>query len=481
MMNLSETMEKLRKDYHVAGMSAAVIRKGKIEECVGSGIRNVAENLPMTEKTVLPIGSITKSFTTLALGMLVDEGKLSWDTPVKEYIPELRLADPEAEEHAAVRDLLCHRTGVPRYDLQVAYCCSGDKKQMLKSLRYLNGSAPFRTKLQYSNQMVSLAGYLVDVLSGMPYEDFVRERIFRPLGMSRTDFEVDSLKKYGDYSAGYVYASDTYIEPPYLHLGAFNPAGGIVSCAEDMAKYVLFQLGHGPQLVKPETLEEMHTHQVIGSPYFWSFPEVQSAEYGLTWFTDIYRGHRMVSHGGNTNGYSAQLVMLPDEDFGMVVLSNASSTFSVDALGNILADEELGVKEIPDWSARYQKVFADYMGKAMAKIQKRAAEQIPGTHPTKELSEYAGTYEHPGFGKMTFALADGQLTGTWNGLPASLKHYHYDSFDLMLPMLGMPVPAHFEIAENGSVDGLKVWLEMDAPVEPAYFRRIAQKGQSDAV
>lgn len=471
-MNLSETMDQLMKDYHVAGMAAAVVRNGEVTDLEGRGLRNVAEQLPMTEKTVMPIGSITKSFTTLALGMLVEERKLDWDRPVKEYIPSLKLSDPEAEMHATVRDILCHRTGVPRYDLQVAYDAVDDPEKMIASLQYLDSTAPFRTKLQYSNQMVSLAGYLVDLLSGMSYKEFLKKRIFEPLGMDRTDFEVDSLSQYEDHAAGYVFANDQYIEPPYLHLGAFVPAGGIVSSAEDMAKYVNFQLGHGPELVKPETLKEMHTHQVIGSPYFWTFPEVQSAEYGLTWFTDIYRGVPMISHGGNTNGYSAQLVFLPDQDFGMVVLSNATSTFAVNALGNILSDEVLGVKDIPDWSARYQKVFADYFGKAMAKIQARAEKKIPDTHPSKEASAYEGTYEHPGFGTMVFTCSDNGYSGTWNGLPAMLNHYHYDSFDLILPMLGMPVPAQFEIGDDGSVTGIRVWLETDAPAKPAFFHKI---------
>lgn len=471
-MDVRETLESLRKDYHVAGMAAAVVKNGSVVCLEASGLRNVKDQLPMSAETVMPIGSITKSFTALALGMLVEEGKLDWDVPVKNYLPSLKLADPEAENNVTVRDILCHRSGVPRYDLQLAYDAVDDPQKMIASLQYLQPSAPFRTKLQYSNQMVSLAGYLVDVLSGISYKDFVKERIFRPLGMEHTDFEVDSLSGYEDHAAGYVYANEQYMEPPYLHLGAFNPAGGIVSCAKDMAKYVNFQLGHGPQLVKPETLKEMHTHQMIGSPYFWSFPEVQCAEYGMAWFTDIYRGVPMISHGGNTNGFSSQLAFLPEQDFGMVVLSNATSTFAVNALGNILCDEALGVKDIPDWSSRYQKVFTDYYGRIMGRLQERAAKKIPNTHTVRDSAAYEGVYEHPGFGTMNFRKGDKDgYTGTWNGLPAMLNHYHYDSFDLVLPMLGMPVPAQFVIADDGSVAGLKVWLETEAKVKPSFFRK----------
>ena len=474
-MQVANIAEKLREEYHMAGMSVAVVKDGEVVSADGYGLRNVADNLPMTKDTVLPVGSITKSFTALALGILADEGKLDWDEPVKTYIPWLKLSSQLLTDNVTTRDLLCHRTGVPRYDLQVAYDAKDDKEAMVQSLQYLETNAAFRTKLQYSNQMVSLAGYLVDVLSGTSYEEFVKERIFKPLGMDSTNFEIESLTEYEDVSKGYVFANDTFIEPPYMHLGAMTPAGGIVSTAADMAKYAIFQLGdgtvNGERLVSEANLKEMHTHQVIGSPYFWDFEEVQSAEYGFGWFVDIYRGKKMISHGGNTNGFSAQLTLLPEENFAVVALSNATSSFAVNAIGNILADEALGVEEIPDWSARYQEVFNNMMSGAMAGLQARAEAKIPDTTPTKPLEEYAGIYVHPGFGKMEFAMTEQGLAGTWNGLPAMLAHYHYDSFDLALPMLGQPVPAQFVIADNGSIEGIKVTIEAAPGIKPAFFAK----------
>ena len=473
-MQIANAVEKLMKDYQVAGMSVAVIKDGELVHVDGYGLRNVAENLPMTKDTVMPIGSTTKTFTALALGMLVDEGKLDWDEPVKTYIPWLKLNTPIMTDHVTTRDLMCHRTGVPRYDLQVVYDVKEDKEAMVRSLQYLEPTADFRTKLQYSNQMVSLAGYLVDVLSGIPYEEFVKERIFKPLGMDSTAFEVEALANYPESSKGYVFAND-FIEPPYMHLGAFRPAGGIVSSAADMAKYLQFQLGdgtvNGERLISEEALKEMHSHQMIGTPYFWEFEELQSAEYGLGWFVDIYRGKKMISHGGNTNGFSSQMELIPGEKFAMVALSNATSSFAVNALGNILADEALGVEEMPDWSARYQEIFANLMQGAMAGMTARAEAKIPDTTPTKAMEDYAGRYTHPGFGTMEFAMTEQGLMGTWNGLPAILMHYHYDSFDLMLPVLGQPVPAQFVIADNGTIAGIKVTIEPTPGVSQVYFAR----------
>ncbi len=469
----AETMiKKLMEDYHVAGMSAAIIRDGKIVSIDGYGVRDTSADLPMTAETVLPIGSITKTFTSLALGMLSDEGKLDWDTPVISYLPSLKLYNDLLTENVTVRDLMSHRTGVPKYDLQAIYCVKEDPAEMVRTLEYLEPSAPLRTKFQYSNQMVSLAGYLVEVLSGHPYQEFVREQILKPLGMTSTDFEVSSLSKYENTSKGYVFANDTFIEPPYMHLGAFAPAGAIVSSAADMAKYALFHLGdgcwEGTRLISEENLREMHKPQFIGTPYFWEFEEFQSTEYGLGWFTDVYRGQKMINHGGNTNGFSAQMTLLPAQKFAVVLLSNATSSFSVNALGHIFADEVLGVEDIPDWSGRFQEIFNNLMAGMMAGMQARAEAKVPDTTPTLKLEDYTGTYRHPGFGEMTFAMTPQGLAGTWNGLPAMLLHYNYDAFDLMLPVLGQSVPAQF-IVEDGKIRGLEVTMEATPGVHPALF------------
>lgn len=473
-MQLEQTIAKLMEDYHVAGMSVALIKDGQVESVCGYGLRNVEEDLPMTGDTVMPIGSVTKTFTSLALAMLADEGKLDWDEPVKTYIPWLELHDQILTDNVTARDLMCHRIGTPKYDLQAIYAAPDDKKEMVRSLKYLQTSAAFRTTFQYSNQMVSLAGYLVDVLAGKPYEDFVRERIFAPLGMKSSDFEVASLGKYEKTSKGYVFANDMFIQPPAMHLGAFAPSGAIVSSAEDMAKFALFQLGdgtwEGERLVSEAMMQEMHKHQMIGTPYFWDFEETQCAEYGLGWFTDIYRGRKLINHGGNTNGFSAQMTLLPEDDFAIVALSNATSNFAVNALGHYAADEALGVADIPDWSARFNEVFTNLMSGAMAGMQARAEAKVPDTQPTRPLADYAGKYSHPGFGTMEFVMTEQGLSGIWNGLPAMLMHYNYDAFDLMLPVLGATVPAEF-VLEDGEIKGLSVVMEGTPGIAPEFFAR----------
>ncbi len=322
--------------------------------------------------------------------------------------------------------------------------------------------------------MVALAGHLVEALTDVSYEEFVRERIFKPLGMTRSNFEVDSLAGYGDFSKGYVFTGENYMEPPYLHLGALNPAGGIVSTAVDMAQYMLFQLGdgtwNGERLVSEANMKEMHTHQMIGSPYFWEFDEVQSAEYGFGWMTDIYRGTKMLSHGGNTNGFSSQLALVPSQNYGIVALSNATSSFSVEALSNYAIDEDMGITEIPDWSAKYQEIFNKMMGEMMEGLQKRAAAKAPGTTPSCPVTDYAGDYVHLGFGTITLTEADGALNGIWNGNPVMFVHYQYDEYDMVLPAMGAQLPAIF-VVENGKIQGVKISMEEAPGIDPVFFAR----------
>ena len=472
-MQLEKNIAKVMEDHHVAGMSVALIRDGQIVSAEGYGKRDIENDLPMTGDTVMPIGSITKSFTALSLSMLADEGKFDWDEPVITYIPHLRLSDPSLTEKVIGRDLLCHCTGIPGYDTQIVYAVRDDKAEMVKTLEYLQTNAELRARFQYNNQMIALAGYLVDVLSGKSYEEFVRERIFTPLGMTSSDFEVDSLAMHEDASKGYVYDNDTFIEPPYLHLGAFTSAGGIVSSAADMAKYALFQLGdgtwNGERLVSEAMMNDMHTKQMAGTPYLWEFEEIQRAEYGLGWCTDIYRGRKMISHGGDTSGFTSQLALLPDENFAVVALTNASSCLASNAVGYYAVDEALGVDDVPDWSGRFSDVTANLVKEIMAGMQARAEAKVPDTATSVPLEELAGKYEHPGFGTIELSVEGQNLAGSWGGMPVTLTHYNYDEFDLMLSVLGMSVPAKF-IIRDGKVSGLEVVVEPGADVEPVVFR-----------
>jgi len=467
-------VNELLKLWNLPGVSVTLVQDGKIAFCDAYGTRDIPENLPMTTKTHLPIGSVTKSFTALALGMLADEGKLDWDVPVCTYVPWLKLVDAVAEKNVTTRDLMCHRSGLAKYDAHAVFCTKDDRKAMVEDLQYLQPAAPFRTLLQYSNQMVMLAGYVVEVLSGMSWEEFVQKRILDELGMADTSFFAEKLDGIEDHARGYVFTGADYMQTEYLPLRGVAPAGGIVSNAEDMAKYLQFQLGdgswNGKQLVSADALEMMHTTQMNGTPYFWQFPEITDTNYGLGWFTDVYRGTRMVSHGGNTLGFSSLVTLLPEKNFGIALLTNGNSNFMIYPLTYMILDEILGLAD-NGWNEKFQTTIGGIFA-AMAEGQKAmAAMQIPGAGVTHPMEEYTGTFAHPAFGTLVLQDNGGQLAGTLNGFAAMMMHFHYDCFNLMLPTMGLSLPAQFGYGIDGKISYLDVTFEPTPGVTPVRFQK----------
>lgn len=472
--SMNDRVNSLLKQWNLPGISVAIVEDGKIALCDGYGSRNLKENLEMTKETHLPIGSVTKSFTSLALGMLADEGKLNWDEPVCSYIPWLKLADPVVEKRVTARDLMCHRSGIAKYDAHAVFCTKSSRKEMVEDLKYLQFGADFRTVLQYSNQMVMLAGYLVEVLSGKSWEDFVQERILDELGMEDTSFFVEKIEEFDDFSRGYIFTGTEYMQTEYLPLRGVGPAGSIVSTAEDMAKYLQFQLGdgtwNGRRLISNENLQMMHSPQMIGTPYFWRFDEVTETNYGLGWFTDLYRGRRMVSHGGNTLGFSSLVTLLPEKNFGIALLSNGNSNFMIYPLTYMILDEILGAEK-GQWNERFQTTLGAIFS-GMAEGQKQIAEaKIPETSVSHPIQEYAGEYFHPGFGTLMLQEQAGQLSGTFNGFTAIMTHYHYDVFTLMLPLMGLALQAQFLSGFDGKINEVAIQMEPAPGIEPVSFRK----------
>lgn len=468
--NLSEQVDALLNGWNLPGVSVAIVKDNEIVLTRGYGKRDVASDLPMTESTVLPIGSTTKSFTALILSMLVDEGKLQWDEPVKNYIPWLTLSNPVLTENVTVRDLLSHRTGMPKYDVHGVFCTKDDRKAMVEDLQHLQTNADLRSILQYSNQMVMLAGYVAEVVTGKTWEELVKERIWKPLGMDSTNATIGELLNCPEISKGYLFTGTDNMETAYLSLKGIGPAGAINSCAKDMAQYLLFQLGNGTwegqELVSLTNLNEMHSVQMQGTPYFWQLDELTETNYGLGWFVDLYRGKRMLSHGGNTLGFSTLMTLLPEENFGIILISNGNSNFGIYALTYAILDKVLGAEEC-DWNAKMQATVGAIFGQMGAAMQAKEEARVKDTTPSKELEELAGTYTAPAFGTLNLQVMNGTLMGTLNEYQAIFNHYHYDTFDFILPLMGVNLPATFQYKDDGQIEGISVMVE--PTVAPVLF------------
>lgn len=471
---LTEFAEKVRAEWAVPGMAVGVIKEGEVVYMKGFGYRDVEKQLPVTSKSLFAIGSCTKSFTALAIGMLVDDGKLDWDTPLIEYIPDFRLYDDYATLHATARDLLCHRTGLPGYDA-LWILSHGSRDEFYRRIRYLEPNAAFRDIFQYNNLMYMVAGTLVGRLNGGSWEEFVAERIFKPLGMEHSNFSVTDSQKASDFAQPYMTFTGKPEKVPFRNLDTTGPAGSINSCIEDLMKWVMLHINKGKvgnsQLISNTILAQMYLpHMTIRNPVLVKM--AQSTMYGQGWYISDYRGYRLVEHGGNIDGFSALVSLLPDKNIGVAVISN-SLNFVTHVIVRDIYDRLLALEK-RDWNFHFKNLYTEIV-EMLASPGKVKEEPKPDASPSLPLAEYSGIYEHPAFGRVEVRADHEKLKVHFqSGLASELKHFHFDMFkgttsDLYLPAVNV----RFHLSNDGTIDILSIPLQEG--VSDILFRRVKEE------
>ncbi|MHC4625834.1 MAG: serine hydrolase [Planctomycetota bacterium] len=469
----SEFAERLMSQWAVPGLAVAVVRDGEVVYMSSFGYRDAEERLAVTSKTLFPIGSATKSFTATSIGMLADAGKLDLDTPVIEYMGDFRLYDEHATLHVTPRDLLCHRTGVPP-QTSLTLLSPMDRYECYRRLRYLKPTSDLRNVFQYNNLMYTAAGILVERLGGTSWEDFVAERIFEPLGMKRSNFSVTDLQKTDDFAQPYMALDGKPARVPFRNIDSMGPAGSINSNLEDMTKWLLFNLNSGRvgdrQVISEASLAEMHNPQMVIRKSMCGYLEHLEL-YGMGWFISDYRGHRVIHHGGNVDGFSALVSFMPEEKTGVVALLN-STNFMFFVVERNIYDRLLGLQE-RDWNTGFKKAYTDILEALAAAHDK--GEAIPGTSPSLPLARYAGTYEHRVFDSIEVRNTNDKLTIELpSGLRCELEHFHFDLFkgktsDFYFPVLQV----RFHLDDDGALNSLSMPLQPDGG--DVVFKRVENR------
>jgi CubicO group peptidase (beta-lactamase class C family) len=476
--DLDPFLEQIMKDWKVPGLAVAVVQDGKMVFSKGYGYRDVGKKLPATPQTLFAIGSITKSFTVTAMGMLVDEGKLDWDAPVRQYLPSFKLYDPVASDRMTPRDLVTHRSGLPRHDT-VWYSSNFTRADLVRRLQYLEPSKDFRSAYQYNNMMFMTAGYLVEQVAGTAWEEFVRRRILTPLGMKSTDFSVTDSQQSADFARPYQNAQDVVKEIPFHNIDPIAPAGAINSNVEDMAQYLLFHLNKGKRgdtrLLSENNANQMQMPQ-MAEPSSERWKELGLPSYGLAFGVSAYRGHKMVSHGGAIDGFTAQFAFLPQDNIGVVALANLNSDrdpVPILVVYNVF-DRLLGLDQVP-WNQRYKEDDQKTKQSEQEAKQKGFTTRKAGTHPSHDLKDYLGKYENPGYGIVEIEQDGDNLKMSLNLLRSPLRHFHYDVFEVpenpLDPLEKMKVM--FSTDLEGDVSSLAIPLQPD--VKDIAFTRMPAK------
>lgn len=431
---LDEYVTKAIKDWDVPGLALAVIKDDKIVLAKGYGVRELGKPDLVDERTVFAIGSSSKAFTAAAMAMLVDDKKIKWDDSATQYLPGFQLYDPYVTRELTVRDLLTHRVGLERGD-QLWYASPFDRDEVLRRIRYLKPSSSMRSRFGYQNVMFLAAGQVIRSVSGKDWDDFVRERIFVPLGMKDTGTSIRTLSRSQDVAAPHSKFDGKVVPIPYRNIDNIAPAGSINSNVLDMAQWVRLHLGNGTyegkQLMSPATVKEMATPQTVirlEGQMATLYPEAHFLTYGLGWFLSDYRGRKMVEHGGSIDGMRALVAMIPEEKLGVVILTNLSGTVLSVPLSYRIFDAYLGATP-RDWSAEMLKNMSGLEARATAAAAKQEAERATGTKPSLTLDKYVGEYRSEMYGDVSVALDNGTLTlRRGPHIAGKMEHWHYDVF-----------------------------------------------------
>lgn len=455
------------QEWKIPGMAVGAIKNGKVVLLKGYGFRNLEEKRPVTPQTLLAIGSNTKSFTVVLLGQLVDEGKLDWDKPVTQYLPDFQLHDEYATKNFRVKDLVTHVSGLPRHDI-LWYGRSATRKDVYSHLRYVEPSTSLRGRWQYNNLMFITAGLLVEKITGKSWDDVLRERILTPLEMTRTITSTNGMAAAGDFSYPYVLSGEKLGRVPFRNIDNAGPAGSINSSVEEMLHYVQMHINmgewNGKRILSAKNDLKMQSPQSVVSERMEN-PELGPETYGLATWVSSYRGHKWVQHGGGIDGFISQMAWLPNDSIGVVVLSNMSGEANPvpDVVVKRVFDDLLGLPPI-DWNARARKNVERGKKGADSTRQASLAKRVAETSPSHALADYAGKYSHPGYGTFEVQVRGDGLALVFEKFDLAMSHWHYDVFHLDPEKLeGAPVSGlvQFLMNADGKVDRVAI------PLEPA--------------
>lgn len=470
--DLDSLVEEAMEQWRVPGLAIAVLHGNEVIKLQAYGTRDIENRLPVTTDTHFMICSLTKSFTAAGLGLLVDEHRLDWDTRVKDVLSEFELHDPLASEKLTVRDLLAHRSGLPRHDRIWSPPEERPRAQTLEVMRHLQLSQPLREKFQYCNLGYVVAGAVAEKISGQSWEAFTTERLLKPLGFTDFSFTTKALETSSDYASPHPKDGERIYRGRMWPLHA-APAGGINTSIANMAKWLGFLLSKGrvggQQLLSETAIHEMMTPQIYIEDS--EFSEIGAHHYGMGLTCEHYRGDRTVSHTGSMPGWGSMMSMLPNHGIGVVILTNRDPSAVRELLIYSIFDR-LRSREPLNWLETFRVRRIKAQETEEAERHNREALTATVREPGLPAAAYVGKYEHAAYGELFMLEDHGVLRWRWRGLTGALLCRHGETFELKEDgdaRFSPPLQITFQFGEDGVIDGLT--CSLDAAVADINFRR----------
>jgi CubicO group peptidase (beta-lactamase class C family) len=459
------------KVFDVPGMGVAIVKDGKIVMGKGYGVRKLGDPTLVDAFTMFAIGSNTKAFTTAALATLVDQGKLSWDDHVYERLPGFIMYDPYVSHEMTIRDLLTHRSGMGlgEGDLLFWPHSTYTRDEIIFKLRFMKPQSSFRSRYAYDNLLYMAAGQIIPAVTGTSWDDYIGQHIFEPLGMKHSNVTSTQFKPSDDYASPHSRVDGKLQVIPQEDLDNVGPAGAIKSCAADMAKWVQLQLNRGKfsdregRLFSEQRSREMWSPQTIlptgDPPAPLAGLKTNFADYALGWSVREYHGRKLVGHTGGVGGFVSRVMVVPEENLGVVILTNAEEGGAFDAILYHVLDHYL---QLPgtDWIGAFKALKDQEEEDATETMKKAGVARAADSKPSLALEKYAGTYNDAWYGPISVRFENGGLVISFDhtpGMVGDLQHWQYDTFKAHWRVRTIEDAfVTFALSADGSIDSARM-------------------------
>lgn len=465
-------MATILSEWNCPGAGVAIVYKNQVVYSQGFGYRDYGNKRPITEKTLFQIASNTKLFTTIAAGMLVEEDLLTWDEPIKESVAEIEFYNESLNNQITLRDMLGHKTGVPRYDM-IWFQSDFSRKELFDRLKYLKPTMPIRHSFMYNNLMYSAVGYAIELKTGKTWEEYVKEQLFEPLDMRSSLFSIREMQTTQDYGVPYNEKRDTnllYKVPLKEDGAAVGPAGSIISNLEDLSHWVIALLNDGKYQGKeviPTSIIQESLKPGIAFPNREleqkGYKENLNGVYGMGRGTEVYKGNILTKHGGDLPGFHSQIAILPYDSIGIISFVIGDQSLPLrDIIVYNLVDRLLGLT-ITDWHARRLAEQQERKAADRSARSQGGHDQVKNTTPTHALDKYIGTFNSEVYGDFSIEQEGDSLYFLFRKTKLPLSHYHYNRFDTPNHEIIGKWSVNFNVDAQGelnsafmTVDGLQV-------------------------
>lgn len=481
---LDRSIEDILKYTHCPGVAVVIVKKDQIIYAKGFGYRDFENKIPVTTNTLFSIGSCTKAFTSTLIGQLAEEDKVDLDESPRKYLPELTFYNDELNRMVTIRDMLCHRTGLPRNDLSWYYFPTDSRDSLLQRVQYHEPSMGPREGFQYNNFMYAAVGVISGRVTNQSWEEAVQNQLLNPLEMHHSNLSIEALEKADDFAFGYtVNAQNEIKKESNFPVTSMGPSGSINSNVNDMANWLITWINggtfKGEQVIPKSFIYEATSSQMIasGSGPGNTHPDLHFANYGLGWYLSSYRGHYRVAHGGNIDGFSASTCFFPSDSIGIVVLANQDRSRVPSMVRNVLMDEMLGLTPA-EWIKPLKEQYEEEQNKVETdkKGTGTVSNNIQGTSPSHPLADYTGKFNYPGYGTIRVKEKEGELYAHLPNKKWWLRHKHYDVFEAVsITPEGVDTSGYFSFnflytpEVNGDINTFSIAIE--GGIEPFVFKR----------